>query len=270
MNQNKNLYLYFIIDCIFGDWIIPIIKYTEINYLAKRERLINDPNIRIIPLDIGDRCLYENDERMIFKMNVDNARILENKCIFAKFMMEFSPNNIPKTISIKNNTIDYIDPEYKNSMNTCRKMIRKEATGFAGYGTYIIYNFVQNRKNDVVISDYIEHNDFYTGHYLVLKGEVIKSIFFKSSTDNDPNYIQRGLIMKYTILEAEQIEGDLTIFDKIFKELKYSGFACPNFIIVDKKIIIFEINPRPGGSLIHNEYYCNDFFQKIIDMQISE
>ena len=57
--------------------------------------------------------------------------------------------------------------------------------------------------------------------------------------------------------------SDDIIFSCIFNDLNYSGFACADFTIHNNKIIIFEINPRPGGSLIHNEKYLNIFLDKL-------
>ena len=56
------------------------------------------------------------------------------------------------------------------------------------------------------------------------------------------------------------------IVDQIFKDLNYSGFAVCDFIIVNDRIVIFEINPRPGGSLIHNEKYLNIFLDKLLEI----
>lgn len=50
----------------------------------------------------------------------------------------------------------------------------------------------------------------------------------------------------------------------IFDNLKYSGFACIDFTIKNENIIIFEINPRPGGSLIYNKKYFDKFIDTII------
>jgi predicted ATP-grasp superfamily ATP-dependent carboligase len=50
----------------------------------------------------------------------------------------------------------------------------------------------------------------------------------------------------------------------IFDNLKYSGFACIDFTIKNSNIIIFEINPRPGGSLIYNKKYFDKFIDTII------
>jgi predicted ATP-grasp superfamily ATP-dependent carboligase len=45
---------------------------------------------------------------------------------------------------------------------------------------------------------------------------------------------------------------DWTPFEKIFTKLKYTGFACIDFKMINSKIKIFEINPRLGGTIVHD------------------
>lgn len=257
---------YYVINCYFEDWKIKLPKHTDgkIQHINNLTQLPTTLNNKIIPLDLRDRYLYWNNERSIFRMNIRNVELLNNKCEFAKFMMQYFPDNIPATISIRTQTIDYLDPDYK--LGTNRKMIKKRAIGFGGTGVSIIQK-LDIRENNFVVSDYINHKEYYSGHFLVHNGEILKQIFFRGHNDN-PNLIRRGPITKYDTLTKEQMVENVNVFGEIFKRINYSGFACPEFTIVDGKIKIFEINPRPGGSLISNKYYCNEFFQKIIDMQL--
>ncbi len=258
---------YYVINCYFADWRmkIPLNTNQKIVHINKREQLPIPPNNKIIPLDLKDRYLYNNDERAIFKMDIANVELLNNKCEFAKFMMEYFPDNIPTTISIWTNTIDYINPNYILGEN--RKMIKKTAIGFGGANVTIIQK-LEKRENNFVISDYINHTEYYSGHFLIYKGDILKQIFFRGYNKNNPNLIRKGPITVYDILTKDNMVENVNVFGEIFKKINYSGFACPEFTIVDGKIKIFEINPRPGGSLLSNKHHCDDFFQKIIDMQI--
>jgi len=47
--------------------------------------------------------------------------------------------------------------------------------------------------------------------------------------------------------------------------LEYNGFACADFIVENGEIIIFEINPRIGGSLIQNREKLNEFLDILLD-----
>lgn len=262
MNQNK----YYVINCFFPNWRQCIPKYTDVKYVARQYKIPNRPDHKIILLDLNDRMSYGWSDNAIFKMDNSNVEILNNKCLFAKYMMEHFPENIPATISIRTQSIDYLNSNDSTKMN--RKMIEKDAVNYAGRGISIIKTLKERRINTVV-SDYIDHNEYYSGHFLIYKGEILKNIFFRGST-TDPNLIRRGPITTYKVVEPNEMQADISVFEKLFKDLNYSGFACPEFTIVDNKIVMFEINPRPGGSLIANEKYCKEFFQEIINRQISD
>ena len=207
-----------------------------------------------------------DSDRSIFKMNVQNIETLDNKCLFAKFMMEYFPNNIPRTISIRTNTIDYND----YTIDAGKRMIKKNAFGSSGYQTTILHQLSNcDRMIDTVVSEYITHKEYYVGHFIFYKGMFVRQIYF-CATSLQSNYIKKGPIVRYKVIEAHAMPCDLTIFENIFKKLDYSGFASSDFIIVDNNVIIFEINPRPGGSLIANKKYCHEFFRAIIDMNINE
>lgn len=260
--------MYCVINCLFSDWKPFLQRYGGITHVAKIEHIPRSIDYKIIMLDLKDRKLFNHNDRSLFKMNVQNIETLDNKCLFAKFMMENFPNNIPRTISIKTNTIDYIDSNFKKSM------IKKNAIGAAGYQTTILEKLSDgDRTMDTVISEYITHREYYVGHFIFHKGVFIKQIYFGTTVhplSKESKYIKRGSIKHYNVFEAAQMPCDLTIFGEIFKKLDYSGFACSDFVIVDRDVIIFEINPRPGGSLINNKKYCHEFFQAIVSMNISE
>lgn len=259
MNQNE----YYVINCFFQNWGKCIPKYTDVKHVTRQYKIPNQPNHKIILLDLNDRLLYGWSDNAIFKMDISNIEILNNKCLFANYMMEHFPDNIPTTMSIYTETINYLNVSSKIN----HKMIEKDAVNYAGRGISIIQT-LKERKINTVVSNYIEHNEYYSGHFLIYKGEILKNIFFKGS-NTDPNLIRRGPITSYQVIEPNNMQADISVFGKLFKNLNYSGFACPEFTIVDKKIVMFEINPRPGGSLIANEKYCKEFFQEIIDRQIS-
>jgi predicted ATP-grasp superfamily ATP-dependent carboligase len=82
--------------------------------------------------------------------------------------------------------------------------------------------------------------------------------------NNDPNYIHKGAVKKYTILDNDNYEP-FKIFEKIFKKINYTGFACSDFIVEDNNLLIFEINPRMGGSMRKNKFILNSFFDVLVN-----
>lgn len=252
---------YYITDCFFSDWIKPISENTSINYVNKPIDIPQGKNIKIIPLDARNIYILNNDNRVIFKTEPESIDILDNKCSFALFMMQHFPGYIPLTIYLSKVTKD-IKVEHEAMHDPSIKLIEKPAIGYSSNHIFIVDRL--HKRPNTIVSQYIDHEEFYTGHMLVRNGIIIKQIYFKGSTRNIPNYIQRGMIRDYTVLEVLDVSTD--IFEKIFIKLNYTGFATPNFIIKDNRIVIFEINPRPGGSLIHNKKYCTKFFEKIIEV----
>lgn len=260
---------YYIVSCPYDDWVKEIKKYTNIEIVSNISQLPNDDDIKIIPVSTSNRILLKDDPRAIFKTDMKFVNVIEDKCLFALFMMQNFPQNIPETIYIKRELPSenhfYVNRYYHK--DRIKKIIQKKAIGAGGNDVKIV-NEVDKFDINFVASEYIEHSHFYTSHCLVINGTIVKHIYFRAQTHNRPNFIQRGKIKNYEILtedDFKELTVDLDVFEQIFKKLNYSGFACPNFIIKDKHIVIFEINARPGGSLIIHPSYCHDFFQMIID-----
>ena len=44
-------------------------------------------------------------------------------------------------------------------------MIKKDVLGYSGRNTSIVYN-LDERDNNTIISNYIQHDDFFVGHFL--------------------------------------------------------------------------------------------------------
>jgi hypothetical protein len=252
---------YYITDCFFSDWIKPISEISKIHYANKPIDIPHDQNIKIIPIDTRNLDTLTNDPRVIFKTNPESIDTLDDKCSFALFMIKHFPDYIPPTIYLSKVSKD-IKVEHEAIHEPSIKLIEKPAIGYSSNHIFIVDRLY--KRPNTIVSQYIDHEEFYTGHMLVRNGIIIKQIYFKGSTRNVPNYIQCGMIRDYTVLEVLDVSTD--IFEKIFIKLNYTGFATPNFIIKDNRIIIFEINPRPGGSLIHNKKYCTEFFEKIMEV----
>jgi len=260
----KNNLIFIIPRVLFLDWKHSLFK---LNYIGYIKYIDNDTyiskyiknHIKLLPLDINSYTKYNNYENNIFKNNLDNIDILENKSKFCKYMIKNFNNYIPKTYYYNFNDETYIVDNFINNKN--EKLIKKENYGNSANNIKIVYNIEPNLKNHI-IQKYIEHKEYYVGHFLVLNGMILNKIYFYSTNKNE-NGILKGAIQNYQI--KKNILND-TIFNKIFKNLNYSGFACVDFIINSNKIIIFEINPRIGGSLIHNKDYFIKFLNKLYNL----
>ena len=260
--QNKLIFI--IPRVLFLDWKQSLFK---LNYIGYVKYIDNDTyvsnylknNIKLLPLDINSYTKYNNYENNIFKNNLDNIDILENKSKFCKYMLANFNSYIPKTYYYNFDNETYIIDNFMNDEK--EKLIQKDNYGNSASNIKIVYNIEPNLKNHI-IQKYVEHKEYYVGHFLVLNGIILNKIYFYSNNKNE-NGILKGAIQNYNI--KQNITND-TIFNKIFKNLDYSGFACADFIINNNKILIFEINPRIGGSLIHNKEYFIKFLHKLYNL----
>uniref|UniRef100_A0A6C0DZQ2 ATP-grasp fold PylC-type domain-containing protein n=1 Tax=viral metagenome TaxID=1070528 RepID=A0A6C0DZQ2_9ZZZZ len=246
--------------------IIPEVPFTDWNDKLKiyREIIIKKPKKntlkKIMPLCVASYIKYNDYPQNIFKNNLENIQILDNKSKFAKFMIELAVENIPETIYYNfTNTQNEIET-YNNNIET-NLMIYKPNVSYGGIGIKIINKIIYDKN--IIISKYIKHKKNYVGHFLVLDGIIQSKIYFLSK-EKFKGGIKKGRSKKYVILDV--IDYDDSIFHRIFEKLNYSGFACGEFIIKDGIIKIFEINPRMGGSLVHDKECLNIFIKKLLGL----
>ena len=254
---------YIIINAPFVDWETKLLTNNKILYVNnKNKNKINIENYKIIAISVENYKLYNNLPNNIFNNNLENINILNNKSMFYEYGRNNFIEHIPEIYYLNYGNFTYI-----NNPKTITNMIYKPNLACGSTGIKIINRLC--RISNASITKYITHTMHYVGHFLVMNGQIINKVYFKST--NKPNEIKYGRIKNYEVEEKltfgdNSVLADDSIFNKIFGLLNYSGFADSDFIEVDNKIIIFEINPRPGGSLIFNDEYFNKFLDNIINL----
>ena len=235
----------------FPDWSYNFLATKKCDYLRKEI----PPNCKLIPLSVNDYILYNNHPNNVFKNNLEVIDILDNKSKFGKYMLTKFKANSPEIVYYN---ID--DETYYDETLVTDNMIKKPNKGHSSIGIERISTLNLSELKNHIVQNYIQNETYYSGHFLVLNGIVIKKVYFYSSYKY-PNGIKKGKIVSYKT--TEKLDIDDSVLHNIFKDLNYSGFACPEFIIHENKIIIFEINPRPGGSLVCNKIYLNLFMDSL-------
>lgn len=230
-----------IVSIPFSDWEESL---TNQEHLLIRKNQIHGKNI--LPISTSDYFLSHS----IFKNTKETISILSNKSMFGKFMLTYFPTFIPRIYYY-----NFLDETFLSPESPDTKLIQKPNLGSGGNGITIVDKIDMPLKG-YIISEYIEHTKYYAGHFLVQNGKIYDKTFFCSSYSY-PNGIKKGRIIEYT--SSDSLPVDDSIFSNIFEKLSYSGFADSDFTIVEDRIVIFEINPRPGGSLIHNKVYLSRF-----------
>lgn len=223
----------------------------------KKLNEIKDEVYKIIPVSHRQLIFYNNNPKSIFKNNIENINLLNNKSLFGEFMMKNFNDSHPICYYYNDSDITYINKDIDTINNI--NMILKPNCDSGGYGIKIINKIDITLKN-VIISKYVEHTKYHVGHFIIKNGKILKKIYFSTSND-EKLFIKCGNIENYTI--CYNLECNEDIFENIFTKINYSGFSCCDFVIDNNKIIIFEINPRPGGSLIKNIEVFDDFLETL-------
>lgn len=244
-----------IIDPI--DWTNKIKNYLDnrnIKFIQLYQNIkLNKNNyiVLVLHLDLIKKFLSNNDRNVI---NICNKKDLFSQTIIDYGYIDF----IPKTYF----------PE-----NTIYPCVVKPINGWSGINVKILKSqqeyvdyFNQNKNTKwkkYIIQELIEHDKIYSGHFLCKNGLILLStIYFRSI---DKNTIFKGKITDYTKCNLDKINNNI-IFVEILKKLQYNGFACFDFCYDNfNKLKIFELNPRIGGSLVHDD---NDF-PKFLDCAIA-
>lgn len=93
---------------------------------------------------------------------------------------------------------------------------------------------------------YVGGRNEYTTHFLCRGGAVHFDATVKFTFDGD--HFVRGV--NFESRSIDKIESPfMPLFESILDALAYDGTCCFNYKIEDGKPLIFEVNPRAGGSL---------------------
>ena len=259
---------YYIIEKPYSDWAKSLLMFPDIICVQDIDQIPDTNNVKIIPITINNMKILKNDKRTLFWTDSNTLYNLEDKCVFVEFMLQNFPDNIPKVYYIKTDKVIH-DYDY-TKVDIKRKMIKKKNIGCNGKGVTIInlLRDISSHECNIVVSDYIEHKDFYVGHFFVLNGEILKQAYLKGSTKNDPNFILKASITKIGHERINNLDCDDSIFGDIFEKINYTGFACADFIISSNKIMLFAINLRTGDSLFYDRVVCKEFFNFVMSSHL--
>lgn len=232
----------------------------------------NDKNI-YVPLSINQQYFYDGSiiKHKFCGNNKEHIDIFNQKCLFAQFLINNELLNlIPKTYAVNcSNKILH----YDNIQFPC---IIKKNISEGGAHVVIVHNqkmleICEKKYSDYIIQEFIINEDKteYTCNFYIDKGEIITSVYYKDNSVRETLFhIQHGgLCNKKKMNDMNKYNND---FEKIFKKLNYTGFACIDFTLIDNKIKIFEINPRLGGTLVTDPIDFEIFLIEILNMFIDK
>ncbi len=266
---------------LFSDWNEPIsrlgrenIYIEDLDNVDKINSVIASKDIKlIIPLTFDQmRFMIENTHKIktqvICSQTYDAIDQLDDKCSFIKFILNnYLSDLIPKVYIVIHNGNIHVQGPIKTY-----PIIFKYGYVCAGSGSKVCLSVKdlsrcteESQGYNFVVQEYIEDNTEYSAHVFVVNGQVKHAIYYKT-IHQEKYYIQCGKMKEYTRELNFKYE---TEFDKIFGLLNYTGFACVDFKVVDNQVKIFEINPRFGGTLIHNRDGLNEMLDKVTEYYLS-
>ncbi len=101
-----------------------------------------------------------------------------------------------------------------------------------------------------IIQEYVEGSEEYVTHVLCRDGKILWSETFVGPVPVDSKINRGPFAVSIVSLEPKVLE----VFNSILEIVGYSGMAAINYKLRDNRPIIFEINPRFGGSLFKSEF----------------
>ena len=256
---------YFVGEPEFSDWYDIITNHPLVGY-SKEPPLEGS----VIPL----RPEQHHFRGSVFPRNTDEQyQTFANKAKFALYMMQHFPKSIPVTYYYRDGNTRYTNPEWKGDTGKC---IIKPTKGYGALGIHVTNSFDafrmiknlpgQSDRSDrlgrnIVISEFIPHRSYWVGHFLTINGMIIYRIYF---TSESKGLIKRGKIVNYQTVRPGFVPFDEEVFFQLFKKTGYSGITCSDFMVKDGQPLLFEVNPRPGGSLMHDKPVFNEMIQSLI------
>ena len=247
---------------------IHIIELEDIDTVVK---YITDNNIDVIIGLLKQQNYFINDyydilvqhvNHIFYNVDRNTIDLLNDKQKFNTFLKD-------------NNFADYIPTTYISCINGKQLMhnkftfpcIYKLCIGSGGSSSTVLETNGQlckkllDKTANYFIQEYVIDQLEYSAHLYILDG-IIKFSRFYCAKNSKKNYIQKGRMIKYRSVEVPQC---VNIFQEIFTKLNYTGFACIDYKLKNGSPKIFEINPRPGATIVTNI----DDFNKLIQYLLS-
>ena len=196
----------------------------------------------LIPLSVADNFNHPKGCLTLVSSH-DTLHTFNNKDLFYEFLERNDLQEyFPKTLDITSPT-----PEFP--------FIMKRLDLYGGVGIVLIwdqerYEWALNnhrfKDHRYLVQEYVEGDVEYVTQVMCKDGEILWNVTFEGPVPGDGK-VNMGPFAENKIVTMEP--EVLDVFRKIFKLANYSGPANVNFKLRDGKPVIFESNPRFGGSM---------------------
>ena len=200
------------------DLIIPLTLYAQKYYNNSSHKL---PSKIIVP---SNYCINLCDDKVLF-----------NKFLTEKGFADF----VPKTTNISN--YPYILKPRVGQWGTDISIIRNRQDE--------IINNNKIKSTDYFKQDYINGNEEYTTHIIMKDRKIIfcRTLKFNFTVQE---YVKGRGTKSSSIKEVDHSKYKKLFLD-VLVSMDYQGICCFNYKIVNSQPLIFEVNPRYGGSMTY-------------------
>lgn len=219
-----------------------VLSFTDINSLNKY--LNNNNNVNYI-LPLTEPHIFELHQANI-KAIMTTPEIIEifsNKINFDKYVSE-------------NNLSEYVPKSYSYNDYSGQIVIVKPPTGGSSIGMFLsnINHLPNEIFNTHLIQEYIKEETEFTGNLVVQDGHILFGFAYYRHY-GDRYYIKHDS-QDFTTQQTAPISQEyLDILELFLLPVKYTGVCNVDFKLSRGTIIVFEINPRLGGSLFFTDHY---------------
>jgi carbamoylphosphate synthase large subunit len=236
-----------------------IINHYHIPNISKISNVNNSPFVSLNRLIILP--LLENDSKHIKSMEhlyknkvslvptIETVDIFSNKHLFWQFMKNNNLSDlIPKTYKYMEaiNDIEYPCIIKPINLNNGQQM-----TIVNSVTNLIDVNLIKN-KEQYIIQEYISDPNEYVSHCVVQNGKIIHHITYLNIYEKD-QYIRSTEDKPVKREKVVISDAIIKYFEQVLECVQYDGICNIDYKCKNNKPIIFEINPRLGGSLMSEE-----------------
>lgn len=230
-------------DSPFWEGFSSIEKVIEVDKLnfPLQEICKNYNKSVLIPLSVENNLNHPTG-CLTLVSSKETINTFQNKDLFYNFLESNGLKEyFPKTIEVTSST-----PEFP--------FIMKRLDLYGGVGVALIwdqerYEWALNnhrfKGQRYVVQEYIEGDAEYVTQVMCKNGDLLWHCTFEGTVPKNGKVNMGSFADKTITIEPEVLE----VFRKIFKLANYSGPANVNFKFRDGKPVIFESNPRFGGTM---------------------
>lgn len=199
--------------------------------------------------------LFENDMLNLYQKDLSRFT-----CCMPKHMdiIIFRTKNFFYEYCKAHDLTFYIPNTYSNindlQNSNAEKFIIKPTVAEYGNNTFIRDKIDINDSSfhNNVIQEYIPNNKEYVAHIVAKQGKIQCCIVYCYYYD-ESYHIKGGQFKPKTITKITLEQKYIDQMEKFLIYVKYTGACNFDFLLPDGQLKVMEINPRLGGSLLHNK-----------------